>query len=200
MPEITAALVRQLRERTGIGMMDCKKALKETDGDLDKAVDYLRKQGMSAVEKRAGRLAREGLVTSYIHPGSRLGVLVEVNCETDFVARTEDFGQFAKDLSMHIAAEQPLAVDRESVDAALVEREKGIYKEQATNEGKPDHIAEKIIQGRLEKYFQDICLMEQTFVKDPDRTIRDLVTELSAKVGEKISIARFVCFRLGDTG
>lgn len=199
MSEITAAQVRQLRERTGIGMMDCKKALQEADGDMDKAVDHLRKQGMSAVEKRAGREAREGLITSYIHPGSRLGVLVEVNCETDFVARTEGFQQFAKDLSMHIAAEQPLAVDRESVDPALVEHEKGIYGEQAKNEGKPDHIAEKIIQGRLEKYFQDICLMEQAFVKDSDRTIEDLVTELSAKVGEKVSIARFVCFRLGDT-
>ena len=199
MSEITAAQVRQLRERTGIGMMDCKKALQEADGDMDKAVDHLRKQGMSAVEKRAGREAREGLITSYIHPGSRLGVLVEVNCETDFVARTEGFQQFAKDLSMHIAAEQPLAVDRESVDPALVEHEKGIYGEQAKNEGKPDHIAEKIIQGRLEKYFQDICLMEQAFVKDSDRTIEDLVIELSAKVGEKVSIARFVCFRLGDT-
>ena len=199
MPEITAALVRQLRERTGIGMMDCKKALQETDGDLDKAVDYLRKQGMAAVEKRAGRQAREGLVTSYIHPGSRLGVLLEVNCETDFVARTEGFQQFAKDLSMHIAAEQPLAVDRESVDPALVAREKDIYKEQAKNEGKPDHIAEKIILGRLEKYYQDVCLMQQTFVKDPDSTIEDLVTKMSAQVGEKITVARFVCFRLGDT-
>ena len=124
---------------------------------------------------------------------------MEVNCETDFVARTEDFQQFAKDLSMHIAAEQPMAVDRESVDPALVEREKDIYKEQAKNEGKPDHIAEKIIQGRLEKYYQDVCLMEQTFVKDPDSTIEDLVTKMSAQVGEKVGVARFVCFRLGDT-
>ena len=158
--------------------MDCKKALKETGGDLDQAVDYLRSQGMAAVEKRSGRDALEGLITSYIHPGSRLGVLVEVNCETDFVARTDEFQQFAKDVAMHIAAEQPRA--------------------QAKNEGKPEHIAEKIITGRLEKFFQETCLMEQAFVKDPDRSIEALVTELTAKIGEKISISRFSCFRLGE--
>ena len=198
MAEITAAAVRELRERTGIGMMNCKKALQETDGDFEKAVDYLRKQGMAAVEKRAGRDAKEGVISSYIHAGNRLGVLIEVNCETDFVARTDDFQQMAKDVAMHIAAERPVAVDRDALDPAAIERERSIYLEQAKNEGKPEHIAEKIVQGRLDKYFQDVCLMEQAFVKNPDLTIDDLVTEMTAKVGEKISIGRFACFRLGE--
>jgi elongation factor Ts len=198
MTDISAAVVRQLREQTGIGLMDCKKALQETNGDLDKAVDYLRKQGMAAVEKRAGRDALEGLVTSYIHPGSRLGVLVEVNCETDFVARTEDFQQFAKDVAMHIAAEQPRAIDRDSIDPEVTAHEREIYLEQAKNEGKPDHIAEKIVSGRLEKFFQEVCLLEQPFVKNSDQSIEDLVTALTSKVGEKISISRFSVFRLGE--
>ena len=198
MADITAAAVRQLRDTTGIGMMDCKKALQETDGDMEKAVDYLRKQGLSAVEKRAGRDANEGVITSYIHPGSRLGVMIEVNCETDFVARTDDFQAFARDVAMHIAAEQPIAVGREDLDQVAVEKEKEIYLEQAKNEGKPDNIAEKIVTGRLDKYVQEVCLLEQSFVKDPDRTIQDLVTELTAKIGEKITIRRFSCFRLGE--
>ena len=198
MAEITAKMVKTLREKTGIGMMDCKKALDVSDGDLEKAEDYLRKQGMAAVEKRAGRQAGEGLIHSYIHPGSRLGVLVEVNCETDFVARTDDFQQFARDVAMHIAAQKPLAVAREDIDPALVERERNIYEEQAKNEGKPDHIAAKIIEGRLEKYYQEVCLLEQAFVKDPDKTIGDLVVELTAKIGEKINVNRFACFRLGE--
>ena len=198
MAEITAQMVRELRERTGIGMMDCKKALQETDGDFDSAVDYLRKKGLSAVQKRAGREANEGLVSSYIHPGSRIGVLLEVNCETDFVARTDDFQQFAKDVAMHVAAEQPLAVAREDIDQGVVEHERSIYLEQAKNEGKPDHIAEKIVDGRLEKYFQEACLLEQPFVKNPDQTVNDLITELTAKVGEKVGVRRFACFRLGE--
>ncbi|MEE2657366.1 MAG: translation elongation factor Ts [Candidatus Latescibacterota bacterium] len=198
MAEITAAVVRELRERTGIGMMDCKRALQESDGDMEKAVEFLRKQGMAAVEKRSGRDAKEGVITSYIHPGSRLGVLVEVNCETDFVARTDDFQEFARNVAMHIAAEQPVAVDRDSIDAAVVEKEKEIYLEQAKNEGKPDHIAEKIVQGRLDKYYQEVCLLEQSFVKDPDKTIEDLITELTAKIGEKIGVGRFSCFKLGE--
>ena len=198
MVEITAGKVKELRERTGIGMMDCKKALLETKGDLDRAVDYLRTQGMAAVEKRSGRDAREGLVTSYIHPGNRLGVLLEVNCETDFVARTDEFQQLAKDVAMHIAAEQPRAVDRQSLDPQLVEHERSIFLEQAKNEGKPENIAEKIVTGRLEKFFREACLMEQAFVKNPDQSIEGLVTELTAKVGEKISIRRFSCFRLGE--
>ena len=198
MAAITAAAVRELRGRTGIGMMECKKALVETDGDMDKAVEYLRKRGMAAVEKRAGREANEGVVMSYIHPGSRLGVLVEINCETDFVARTDDFQTFARDVAMHIAAEGPVAVSREDLEPAVIEKEKEIYLEQARNEGKPAHIAEKVVTGRLDKYFQEVCLMEQAFVKDPDKTIQDLFTELTAKIGEKITIRRFSCFRLGE--
>ena len=197
MAEITAKAVQELRKKTGLGMMDCKKALQQSDGDIEKAVEYLRKQGMSAVEKRAGRDASEGLIESYIHQGSRLGVLVEVNCETDFVARTDDFQGFAKDIAMHIAASQPLAVDRESIHAEAVEKEKAIFLEQAKNEGKPENIAEKIVEGRLEKYYQENCLLEQAFVKNPDQTIDELITELTAKIGEKISVRRFERFVLG---
>jgi len=199
MAEITAKMVRELRGRTDIGMMDCKKALQETDGDFDAAVDFLRKKGLSAVQKRAGRDANEGLVISYIHPGSRIGVLLEANCETDFVARTEDFQKFAKDVAMHVAAERPVSVAREDVDEAVVAHERSIYLEQAKNEGKPEHIAEKIVAGRLEKFFQESCLLEQPFVKNPDQTINDLVTEMTAKVGEKVSLRRFSCFRLGES-
>jgi len=181
MAEITAQAVKDLRKKTGLGMMDCKKALTETDGDVEKAIEHLRKKGMSAVEKRAGRDASEGLIEAYIHQGSRLGVMVEVNCETDFVARTGDFQAFAK-----------------GVPADLIEREKAIFIEQAKNEGKPEHIAEKIVEGRLEKYFQENCLLEQPFVKNPDQTISELITELTAKIGEKISVRRFERFILGD--
>ncbi len=198
MAEISAKVVMELRKQTGLGMMDCKKALAESDGDLEKAVEYLRKQGMAAVEKRAGRDALDGLIVSYIHPGSRLGVLVEVNCETDFVARTEDFQQFGKDVAMHIAAAQPLAVDRDAIAAEVIEKEKAIYLEQAKNEGKPEHIAEKIVQGRVDKFFQEHCLMEQPFVKNSDQTIEEMVTELTAKFGEKLGVRRFSSFRLGE--
>ena len=198
MTQITAQSVRMLREKTGLGMMDCKKALQETGGDSEKAIEYLRKQGLSAVEKRAGRDASEGLIQAYIHQGSRLGVLLEVNCETDFVARTDDFQAFAKDVAMHIAASQPLAVDREGVPADAVERERAIYLEQAKNEGKPEHIAEKIVEGRMEKFYQENCLMEQVFVKNPDQTIGELVTEITAKIGEKITVRRFERFVLGE--
>ena len=198
MTEITAQSVRMLRQKTGLGMMDCKKALQETGGDSEKAIEYLRKQGLSAVEKRAGRDASEGLIQAYIHQGSRLGVLLEVNCETDFVARTDDFQEFAKDVAMHIAASQPLAVDREGVSADAVERERAIFLEQAKNEGKPEHIAEKIVDGRMEKFYQENCLMEQVFVKNPDQTIGELVTEITAKIGEKITVRRFERFVLGE--
>ena len=198
MTQITAQSVRMLREKTGLGMMDCKKALQETGGDSEKAIEYLRKQGLSAVEKRAGRDASEGLIQAYIHQGSRLGVLLEVNCETDFVARTDDFQAFAKDVAMHIAASQPLAVERESIPADAVERERAIYLEQAKNEGKPEHIAEKIVEGRMEKFYQENCLMEQVFVKNPDQTIGELVTEITAKIGEKITVRRFERFVLGE--
>ncbi len=198
MTQITAQSVRMLREKTGLGMMDCKKALQETDGDSEKAIEYLRKQGLSAVEKRAGRDASEGLIQAYIHQGSRLGVLLEVNCETDFVARTDDFQTFAKDVAMHIAASQPLAVDREGVPADAVERERAIFLEQAKNEGKPEHIAEKIVEGRMEKFYQENCLMEQVFVKNPDQTVGELVIEITAKIGEKITVRRFERFVLGE--
>ena len=198
MTQITAQSVRMLRQKTGLGMMDCKKALQETGGDSEKAIEYLRKQGLSAVEKRAGRDASEGLIQAYIHQGSRLGVLLEVNCETDFVARTDDFQEFAKDVAMHIAASQPLAVDREGVPADAVERERAIFLEQAKNEGKPEHIAEKIVEGRMEKFYQENCLMEQVFVKNPDQTIGELVTEITAKIGEKITVRRFERFVLGE--
>ena len=198
MAEISAKDVMQLRKQTGLGMMDCKKAMQETGGDLDKAIEYLRKQGMAAVEKRAGRDATDGLIVSYIHPGSRLGVLVEVNCETDFVARTDDFQQSAKGVAVHIAASQPLPVDREAIDPELVEKEKAIFLEQAKNEGKPENIAEKIVQGRVEKYFQENCLLEQPFVKNPDQTIEEMITDLTAKIGEKIGVRRFASFRLGE--
>lgn len=198
MTQITAQSVRMLREKTGLGMMDCKKALQETGGDSEKAIEYLRKQGLSAVEKRAGRDASEGLIQAYIHQGSRLGVLLEVNCETDFVARTGDFQEFAKDVAMHIAASQPLAVDREGISADAVERERAIFLEQAKNEGKPEHIAEKIVEGRMEKFYQENCLLEQVFVKNPDQTVGELVTEITAKIGEKITVRRFERFVLGE--
>ena len=200
MAEIKAQAVKELRQKTGLGMMDCKQALQESDGDIEKAVEFLRKKGLSAVEKRAGRDASEGLIETYIHHGSRLGVMVEVNCETDFVARTEDFQEFAKDVAMHIAAAQPLAVDRQSISTELVEKEKAIYLEQSKNEGKPEHIAEKIVEGRLDKFFQENCLMEQAFVKNPDQTIDELLIELTAKIGEKISVRRFTRFVLGEDG
>ena len=172
----------------------------ESGGDIEKAVEFLRKKGLSAVEKRAGRDASEGLIETYIHHGSRLGVMVEVNCETDFVARTEDFQEFAKDVAMHIAAAHPLAVDRQSISTEFVEKEKAIYLEQSKNEGKPEHIAEKIVEGRLDKFYQENCLMEQAFVKNPDQTIDELLIELTANIGEKISVRRFTRFVLGEDG
>lgn len=195
---ITADIVKQLREITGAGMMDCKKALAETDGDMEKAVEYLRKKGLQAVEKKAGRQIKEGVIYSYIHPGSRLGVLVEINCETDFVARTPDFQAFAKDIAMQIAASNPKHVDRSDVPQELIDKETEIYKEQAREQGKPEKIWDKFVQGKLEKYYQEICLLDQSFVKDPNKIIRDLLTELVAKLGENMAIRRFVRFQLGE--
>jgi len=179
-------------------MMDCKKALAETDGDMEKAVEYLRKKGLQAVEKKAGRQIKEGDIYSYIHPGSRLGVLVEINCETDFVARTPDFQAFAKDIAMQIAASNPKYVDRSDVPQELIDKETEIYKEQAREQGKPEKIWDKFVQGKLDQYYQDICLLDQSFVKDPDKIIRDLLTELVAKLGENMAIRRFVRFQLGE--
>ena len=198
MAEITAALVKELRERTGAGMMDCKKALSATDGDLEKAIDFLREKGLAAAAKKAGRVAAEGLVEAYIHGGGRIGVLVEVNCETDFVAKTDAFKELVKDIAMHIAATNPSYLKREEVPTAELEHEQAVLAEQARNEGKPEKIIEKMVAGRLEKYYKEVCLMEQPFVKDPDKTISDLITESIAKIGENISIRRFTRYQLGE--
>ncbi len=198
MAEITAALVKELRERTGAGMMDCKKALAATEGDMDKAIDFLREKGLAAAAKKAGRIAAEGLVESYIHGGGRIGVLVEVNCETDFVAKTDAFKALVKDIAMHIAAANPSYLRREEVPAAELEHEKMVLSEQARNEGKPEKIIEKMVTGRIEKYYKEVCLLEQPFVKDPDKTINDLITESIAKIGENISIRRFTRYQLGE--
>ncbi len=198
MADITAAMVKQLRDKTGAGMMDCKKALQEAEGDFDKAVEILRKKGIAKAAKRAGREANEGVVTAYIHPGSKLGVLVEINCETDFVANTGDFQAFAKNIAMHIAASNPLAIRREDLDQEVLNKEKEIYREQALASGKPEHIVEKIVEGRMEKYFSEVCLLEQPYVKDPDKTVKDLLTETIAKVGENVTIKRFARFRIGE--
>ena len=195
---ISAAEVKSLREKTGAGMMDCKKALQESNGDMDKAIDYLRKKGLQKVEKKAGRTTQEGIIQPYIHPGSRLGILVEINCETDFVARTEDFLTFTKDVAMHVAAAKPIVVSREQMSQDVVDKELEIYRAQAREQGKPDHIIEKMITGKLEKFYQENCLLEQAFVKDPDKTIKDLLTELISKLGENIVIKRFVRFQLGE--
>lgn len=198
MAEITAALVKELRERTGAGMMNCKKALSATDGDLEKAIDFLREKGLAAAAKKAGRVAAEGLVEAYIHGGGRIGVLVEVNCETDFVAKTDAFKELVKDIAMHIAATNPSYLKREEVPTAELEHEQAVLAEQARNEGKPEKIIEKMVAGRIEKYYKEVCLMEQPFVKDPDKTISDLITESIAKIGENISIRRFTRYQLGE--
>ena len=195
---ITAAQVKELRDITGAGMMDCKKALSETDGNIEKAIEYLRKKGLQKVEKKAGRQTSEGIIQSYIHPGSRLGVLVEINCETDFVARTEEFQRFAKDSAMHIAASKPLAIEREQISRELVDKELEIYRAQMREQGKPEQIIEKIITGKIDKYYQEVCLMEQNFVKDPDKTVKELLNEKISKLGENMAIRRFVRYQLGD--
>lgn len=195
---ITAAQVSELRKATGAGLMDCKKALAETGGDQEKAVDYLRKKGLAAASKKAGRVASEGVVGSYIHAGGKIGVLVEVNCETDFVAKNEAFLVFVKDIAMHIAAAAPQFVRREEVPAELLEREKDIYRAKAKDTGKPDNIIEKIVEGQISKFYGDICLLEQAFVKDPDKTIQTYLNETIASIGENMSIRRFSRFVLGE--
>jgi elongation factor Ts len=196
--DISANQVKELREMTGAGMMDCKKALIESDGDTEKAVAVLRKQGLSKAAKKADRTANEGIIYSYIHPGSKLGVLVEINCETDFVARTEDFQNFAKDIAMQIAAASPLVVERGQLDPDQVEKEKEIYKTQALDEGKPEKVVEKIVDGRLEKYYQEVVLLDQPFIKDQDLFVKDLLTNAVGKMGENIIIKRFARYRLGE--
>jgi len=196
--EITAALVKELREKTGAGMMDCKKALTEAGGDLEKATNYLREQGILKAAKKADRAVNEGIVFSYIHPGDKLGVLVEVNCETDFVARNTDFRDLVKNIAMQVAAANPRVIIRDELPSDLIEQEKKIYRTQAINEGRPEKIIDKIVEGKLEKYFQEACLLEQPFIKDPNRTIKDLLTEKIAVIGENISVRRFVRYRLGE--
>ena len=195
---VTSQMVKELRDKTNAGMMDCKKALNETGGDMEKAVDLLRQKGLAVAQKRAGRATSEGVVQTYIHAGGKLGVMVEVNCETDFVAKTDAFLDFAKDIAMHVAAINPVSISREEVPAELAEREKAIYTQQAIDSGKPANIAEKIVVGRMDKFFAENCLLEQKFVKNPDISVQDLLNELVAKMGENISIKRFVRFQVGE--
>ena len=196
--EVTAAMVKELRERTGAGMLDCKKMLVEANGDMDKAIDLLREKGLAAAAKKAGRIAAEGLVESYIHMGGKIGVLVEVNCETDFVANTDRFKALCHDVAMHIAAAKPEFLDKADVPTDNLEKEKEVLRAQALNEGKPEKIVERMVEGRIEKYYKEVCLMEQPFVKDPDKTIRDLISEATVAIGEKISIRRFVRYERGE--
>ncbi len=198
MAEITAALVKELRDKSGAGMMDCKSALVEAKGDLEKAGEVLRKKGIAKASKKADRAANEGRIEAYIHPGSKLGVLLEVNCETDFVANTDDFAKFCRDVSMQVAASSPGFVRREEVDQETIDHEMEIYKEQARTQGKPEQILEKIATGKLDKFYSEICLLEQPFVKDPDKTIQALLTETIAKLGENISIRKFSRFKVGE--
>jgi len=195
---ITSAMVKQLRDKTGAGMMDCKEALTASDGNFVQAIDYLRKKGMAMATKRSSKAAKEGTVASYIHMGGRIGVLVELNCETDFVAKTSDFQNLAKDLAMHVAAANPLYLKPEDIPADALEREKDIYRSQAAQEKKPEKIWEKIIEGKLKKYYEDVCFLEQKFVKNTDITVGALVKELIAKTGENIIVRRFARFQLGE--
>ena len=198
MSEVSAGLVRDLRERTGAGMMDCKRALSEVQGDLEKAIVYLREKGLAAVAKRAGRAAADGTVDAYIHAGGKIGVLIEVNCETDFVARTDDFRALARELAMQVAAANPRYVRREDVPADVLEQERGIYAAQAANSGKPAAVIDKMVSGKVEKFFSEVCLLEQPFIKDPDKAVSQLVAEAVAKMGENIVVRRFSRFQLGE--
>jgi elongation factor Ts len=195
---VSAEMVKELRKKTGAGMMDCKRALQETGGVMDKAIDYLREKGLAAASKRAGRTAAEGVIESYIHLGSKLGVLVEVNCETDFVARTDEFREFARDVAMQVAAANPLYLAKEDVPAEVLAKEKEILRVQALNEGKPEKVVDRIVEGRLTKFFSETCLLEQPFIKDPDKKVGDLLKEKMARIGENMIIRRFVRFRLGE--
>tara|TARA_B000000609_G_C24150664_1_gene337117 strand:- start:452 stop:1045 length:594 start_codon:yes stop_codon:yes gene_type:complete len=195
---IDAQVVKTLRERTGAGMMDCKKALLETNGDLEKAVDHLRKSGIAKAEKKGQRSTKEGLVFSYIHQGGKLGVLLEINCETDFVAKTEGFNELAQNISMQIAATNPASISREDMDPSILDREKNIFTEQAKDSGKPENIVEKMVEGRVEKFYAESCLLEQQYIKDSERKVSDLLTEAVSTLGENIVISRFVRFAIGE--
>jgi elongation factor Ts len=196
--EVNARQVQELRAKTGAGIMDCKRALAEEKGDFEKAIEYLRKKGLSAASKKAARIAAEGLVSSYIHPGGKIGVLIEINCETDFVARNPDFQQFVKDMGMQVAASNPRYVERSDVPEAEVAKEKEILTAQVIEQGKPANVAEKVVSGRLEKFYKEICLMEQPFVRDPDKSVGQLLNEMVAKIGEKIVVRRFTRYQLGE--
>lgn len=198
MGEISASLVKELRERTGAGMMDCKKALAAVNSDLEKAIDFLREKGLAAAAKKAGRITADGLVESYIHGNGRIGVLLEVNCETDFVAKTDQFKSLVKDIAMQVAAARPEYVSREEVPADIVAKEKEILAAQAANEGKPEKIIERMVEGRVDKFFKEICLLEQPFIKNPDITVNQLINDSIAKIGENISVRRFVRYELGE--
>lgn len=195
---ITAEMVRVLREQTGAGMMDCKRALGDAEGDMEKAVKVLREKGLAAAAKKAGRVASEGLIESYIHGAGRIGVLVEVNCETDFVAKTDEFKELCKDIAMQIAAANPEFVSREEISEEIIAREKEISRVQAINEGKPEKIIDKVVEGRIEKYIKETCLLEQAFIKDPDKQVQQLIKEKIAKMGENISVRRFSRFQCGE--
>lgn len=198
MVQISAAMVKELREATGSGIMDCKRVLAEAEGDMEKSVDLLRKKGLAKAAKRAGRSTSEGVIYSYIHTGAKLGVLLEVNCESDFVAKTEDFQMFAKNIAMHIAAANPAGLNPEDVDPAVIEKEKEIFRAQMIEEGKPEKIIDKIVEGKVEKFYKDVCLMSQQYVRDPQQSISDLVKETISKIGENIQIKRFVRFQIGE--
>lgn len=196
--EISATMVKELRQKTGAPMMDCKKALSETGGDLEKAVTYLREKSLATVSKKAHRETTEGVIASYIHPGSKLGVILELNCESDFVARGNEFQSFTKNMTMHIAALNPLYISREDVTQEDIEKEKAIYTTQAKDSGKPEKIWDKIVSGRMDKYYSEVCLLEQTYIKDDKRTVQEVLNELIAQLGENISIRRFVRYQLGE--
>ncbi len=190
--------IKELRARTGAGVLDCKKAIVESGGNIQKAIDVLRKKGIAKAESKAGREAKEGIIEAYIHPGAKLGVLLELNCETDFVARNQEFKNLAHDVAMHIAASDPVAVSRKDVPEEILQREREIYTEQAKASGKPEHVVEKVVAGRLDKYYKENCLLEQPFVKDPDKTVKDVVTEAIARLGENIFVQRFQRFKVGE--
>jgi elongation factor Ts len=195
---VTAQMVKELRERTGSGMLDCKTALMEKAGDIEKAIEYLREKGLAAAAKKAGRIAAEGLCESYIHGGGRIGVLIEVNCETDFVAKTDEFKELVHNLAMQVAASRPLYVRRDQAPAEALDREKHIFRTQALNEGKPEKIVEKMVEGRIEKFYKEICLLEQPYIKNPDQTVEQLIIEQISKIGENINVRRFVRYELGE--
>ena len=199
MSEISAGKVKELREMSGAGMMDCKKALLGSDGDIQKAMDFLRKSGVAKAQKKAGREVRDGVISTYIHPGSKLGVMLEINCETDFVAKTPTFQDLSRDIAMHIAAASPISVSKDDIPTNIIEKEREIYMDQAKNSGKPEDIAVKIVDGKMDKFCKENALLEQSFVKDPNMTVSEVITDIIAKLGENISISRFSRFQLGES-